>query len=76
MLFHLYMSRIKKINRRDTKNKISKTVDIVYVSFCMDVFDAPYAPGVSAPTIMGLDPKKGKRILRSLMEETNRRDKV
>lgn len=33
----------------------------------MDVFDAPYAPGVSAPTIMGLDPKKGKRILRDLM---------
>ena len=48
--------------------KFVETVDIVYVSFCMDVFDAPYAPGVSAPTIMGLDPKKGKRILRSLME--------
>lgn len=47
--------------------KYVETVDIVYVSFCMDVFDAPYAPGVSAPTIMGLDPKKGKRILRSLM---------
>ncbi|WP_300360656.1 formimidoylglutamase [Fusobacterium sp.] len=48
--------------------KYVETVDIVYVSFCMDVFDAPYAPGVSAPTIMGLDPKKGKRILRSLMD--------
>ena len=34
----------------------------------MDVFDAADAPGVSAPTIMGLDPKKGKRILRKLIE--------
>ena len=43
-------------------------VDVVYITFCMDVFDAPYAPGVSAPTIMGLDPKKGKRILREIMK--------
>lgn len=43
-------------------------VDIIYITFCMDVFDAADAPGVSAPTIMGLDPKKGKRILRKLIE--------
>ena len=47
--------------------KYVSSVDVVYITFCMDVFDAPYAPGVSAPTIMGLDPKKGKRILRDLM---------
>ena len=47
--------------------KYISSVDVVYITFCMDVFDAPYAPGVSAPTIMGLDPKKGKRILRDLM---------
>lgn len=45
-----------------------KKVDIVYVTFCMDVFDASTAPGVSAPVVMGLDPKKGKRLLRFLME--------
>lgn len=45
-----------------------KKVDIVYVTFCMDVFDANTAPGVSAPVVMGLDPKKGKRLLRFLME--------
>ena len=44
-----------------------KKVDIVYVTFCMDVFDASTAPGVSAPVVMGLDPKKGKRLLRFLM---------
>lgn len=41
--------------------------DIIYITFCMDVFNASEAPGVSAPTIMGLDPKKGKRILREIM---------
>lgn len=44
------------------------TVDIVYITFCMDVFDAAQAPGVSAPTIMGLDPKKAKRIVRELFK--------
>lgn len=43
-------------------------VDKVYITFCMDVFDAAQAPGVSAPTIMGLCPKKGKRILREIMK--------
>lgn len=47
--------------------KYVSQVDIVYITFCMDVFDATYAPGVSAPTVMGLDPKKGKRILRNLI---------
>ncbi len=45
-----------------------KHVDIVYVTFCMDVFDIPYAPGVSAPTILGLNPKKGERFLRKLIK--------
>ena len=48
--------------------KFSEDVDIIYVTFCMDVFDAETAPGVSAPTVMGLDTKKGKRILRSIMK--------
>lgn len=48
-------------------NKFSEQVDIIYITFCMDVFDAPFAPGVSAPTIMGLEPKKGRNILRNLM---------
>lgn len=44
-----------------------KKVDIVYITFCMDVFDAAIAPGVSAPTPLGLDGKKGKRILLSIL---------
>lgn len=45
-----------------------KKMDIVYVTICMDVFDRAAAPGVSFPTVLGMDSKKGKRILRALME--------
>lgn len=51
----------------DELKKYLADTDIIYVTFCMDVFNASDAPGVSAPTIMGLDPKKGKRILREIM---------
>lgn len=52
----------------DKLKKYLADTDILYVTFCMDVFNASDAPGVSAPTIMGLDPKKGKRILREIMK--------
>lgn len=52
----------------DELKKYLADADILYVTFCMDVFNASDAPGVSAPTIMGLDPKKGKRILREIMD--------
>lgn len=45
-----------------------KKMDIVYVTICMDVFDGSAAPGVSFPTVLGMDSKKGRRILRALME--------
>lgn len=46
----------------------ARRMDVLYLTFCMDVFDAASAPGVSAPTVMGMDPKKGRNILRALME--------
>lgn len=52
----------------DELKKYLADADILYVTFCMNVFNASDAPGVSAPTIMGLDPKKGKRILREIMD--------
>lgn len=52
----------------DELKKYLADADILYVTFCMDVFNASDASGVSAPTIMGLDPKKGKRILREIMD--------
>ncbi len=42
--------------------------DIVYLTICMDVFDVSFAPGVSAPSIMGLEPKQARMILRKIFE--------
>lgn len=42
----------------ETNKKLSeflKNCDIVYTTFCMDVFDITEAPGVSAPTSIGLE---------------------
>lgn len=33
-----------------------KTLDLVYVTICLDVFNQAYAPGVSAPQALGLAP--------------------
>lgn len=43
-------------------------VDVVYVTFCMDVFDITEAPGVSAPMAIGLDKRKALSVLRSIID--------
>lgn len=43
-------------------------VDVVYVTFCMDVFDISEAPGVSAPMAIGLSKRKALPILRSIVD--------
>lgn len=45
-----------------------ETVDVVYVTFCMDVFDISEAPGVSAPMAIGLDKRKALGVLRSIVD--------
>lgn len=52
----------------ESLKKYCDSVDIVYVTFCVDVFDANYAPGVSAPTVLGLDPRKGERIFQEILK--------
>jgi formiminoglutamase len=37
-------------------NKIIQSAANIYLSICMDVFAAPFAPGVSAPQPSGLTP--------------------
>lgn len=37
-------------------NEIVQSVDHLYVTICLDVFAAPFAPGVSAPQPLGLFP--------------------
>lgn len=45
-----------------------KDVDLVYVTFCMDVFDVSFAPGVSAPSVMGLEPKVARALTREIIK--------
>ena len=48
-------------------------VDVVYVTFCMDVFDITEAPGVSAPMAIGIDKRKAVVVLRSIIDSTKLR---
>ncbi|MBL7979397.1 MAG: formimidoylglutamase [Bacteroidetes Order II. Incertae sedis bacterium] len=41
---------------RKTIHTFMSTVDILYLTICLDVFATAFAPGVSAPTAMGLHP--------------------
>lgn len=43
-------------------------VDIVYVTFCMDVFDISEAPGVSAPMAIGLEKRAALQMLRVIVD--------
>lgn len=43
-------------------------VDIIYITFCMDVFDASIAPGVSAPTVIGLEAQKALFLLQNILK--------
>lgn len=51
----------------DKLKLFSEKVDILYITFCMDVFDITEAPGVSAPTAIGLEKRKALELLRFLL---------
>jgi len=40
-----------------------KEVDFIYLTICMDVFDISFAPGVSAPSAMGIQPEVASEII-------------
>lgn len=47
--------------------RVGKQCDALYVSLCLDVFASPFAPGVSAPQILGLMPWQVIRLLRDVI---------
>jgi formiminoglutamase len=50
-------------------NFIDRVIDqnqIIYLSLCLDVFAAPYAPGVSAPQTLGITPWQIMPLVRQL----------
>ncbi|CRX38676.1 formimidoylglutamase [Estrella lausannensis] len=40
--------------------------DLIYLTICLDVFSPAYAPGVSAPSPLGIAPLEAVRLLRSI----------
>ncbi|MGE6376858.1 formimidoylglutamase [Peribacillus muralis] len=51
----------------DTKHRINEFVkerDYIILTLCTDAIDSAYAPGVSAPSPFGLDPKLARSLLR------------
>lgn len=50
----------------DFVNHVIEKNDLLYVSLCLDVLAAPYAPGVSAPQALGILPAHLMPLLRQL----------
>jgi len=70
--FHVHSVYAEKIHEEglNTTQEILHGVinrsDAIYVSLCLDVFASPFAPGVSAPQILGLMPWHVHALLRTL----------
>lgn len=45
-----------------------KSVDYIYVTFCMDVFDISDACGVSAPSAVGLNKPRGIKLFENILD--------
>ncbi|MXV38626.1 formimidoylglutamase [Flavobacteriaceae bacterium Ap0902] len=58
----------KDIEWEKTLDKFIQSVDVLYFTLDMDVFDAAYAPGVSAITTNGLTPYQVKTIIRKVFK--------
>lgn len=43
-----------------------KDLDYLYLSICMDVFNSGYAPGVSAPAALGIEPQIAIKLIRKI----------
>ncbi|MGB6129944.1 MAG: formimidoylglutamase [Psychrilyobacter sp.] len=56
---------------KEINNKIIKfinSVDYIYVTLCMDVFDIADAMGVSAPSAVGLNKAKGIKLFENILD--------
>lgn len=52
----------------DSIDKFTRKMDSIYVTICSDVFSSSYAPGVSAPQPLGLDPEVVIIILKHILQ--------
>ncbi|MEQ8811872.1 MAG: formimidoylglutamase [Imperialibacter sp.] len=61
-LFQLSTAEIEKVI-----HKFTKPLDHIYLTICLDVMDGAFAPGVSAPAVMGLAPQQVAELVRITM---------
>ena len=55
-------------NQQNTKlQQFIQHMDYIYLTICLDVFDIAYAPGVSAPTAIGLSPEDALNCIREIV---------
>lgn len=52
----------------DKIDKFTRKLDHIYITICSDVFSSSYAPGVSAPQPLGLDPEVVIIILKHILQ--------
>lgn len=57
---------ILEINQK--LNEFLERCDVIYTTFCMDVFDITEAPGVSAPTSIGLEKRTAIKIFEKIID--------
>ena len=58
-----------------TIDQFLSTVDALYITVCLDVFNAAYAPGVSAPAALGVSPANMLSLFQSLLRQASQRGK-
>ncbi len=59
--------------RQDVADYLAQ-LDYLYLTICLDVFAASAAPGVSAPSVMGLEPVTGMQLMLIVLEEAEKAD--
>ena len=60
--------RIDSGSTLERLNQFIKSVDHIYFTVCMDVFNVAFAPGVSAPNPLGIDPHSALEVIRALFK--------
>jgi formiminoglutamase len=68
---YIYSHDLKEHNLHLQKEKIKQfiqQVDAVFLTICMDVFDISVAPGVSAPSVIGLQPFLALELIKEIVK--------
>lgn len=56
---------------KQTIDRFSEKYDYIMLTICLDVLAANVAPGVSAPSVFGLNPTLVRQLIRMVMEKPN-----